>query len=208
MPIDMMVHLNGHRLCAIDVETTGLDHSYHEIVQVSMIALNEKLDPHPGYQIFDVLVKPLYPERASKEAIRKIGRDKFNSAVATGYDPTVAFELWENWFQSLSMGEGRRVTPLGYNYANFDSNFLRQWAGFETYNYYFDTRVRDPFLIANWFNDRADFAGEKQPFPNLKLRQICRKLGVPFDPDAAHDSLYDAQKTAEAYKKLMTEIIV
>jgi hypothetical protein len=161
-------------MCAIDTETTGLISGYHEIIQMSFLPLNEKLEPSGVFPLFDIILMPDHPERIEREALRKIGRDKFELACNEGVNQLVAFELWELWFQKLNLGEKRRVTPLGYNYASFDQWMLREWMGPENYGFYMDSRIRDPFLVANFLNDKADFHGRKPQYPNLKLGQIAR----------------------------------
>ena len=40
-----MQHLNGNLLCAVDIETTGLEPNYHEIWQLCVLPLDSNIDP-------------------------------------------------------------------------------------------------------------------------------------------------------------------
>ena len=41
-----MIHLNGNILCAVDVETTGLEVGFHEIWQIAVLPLDSNIKPN------------------------------------------------------------------------------------------------------------------------------------------------------------------
>ena len=199
-----MEHLNQHLLCAIDCETTGVKPSWNEIVQISICPLDASLEVSKIYPVFDVWIKPEWPERISQEARYKSGT-VIQKACDTGIDKFAAADLFENWFSLLGLPEKKRVVPLGFNYSAFDKGMIIDWIGWEHYNAVFDSKVRDLFVIANMMNDWADFNAMPIPFPRwMTLTAVARKLGVDVDDCRTHDSLYDCDITRQGYKKALT----
>jgi DNA polymerase III epsilon subunit-like protein len=201
---ESMQHLNQHLLCSIDTELTGLRPGYHEIVQISICPLNAKLEPSTVYPVFDIYLKPNYPERIDSEARRKSG-DVIQKALDTGMDRMAAADLLENWNTELHLPEKKRIVPLGFNYAAFDKPHIQEWIGWEHYNAMFDSKIRDLFVIACMMNDFADFNAMEIPFPRLMtLTTVARRLGVDVDDLRTHDSLYDCDITRRGYVKTLT----
>lgn len=202
-PKRSMVHLNSHLMVAMDLETTGLDPDQNQIWQIAILPLDSKLEVSQELKPFDLLIKP--DERKIDKGFKH--SSKLADAVERGLDPYAAIELFEHWFQSLNLLPNKRLVPLGAN-LQFDIQFLRRWLGPLTYSEYFDNRYRDLMLIANFLNDRADFQHMEIPYvPNTKLGTICAKLGLDYDPAAAHDAIYDASKAAEAYRKMLRDYL-
>lgn len=205
-PKQSMVHLNGHILCAIDTETTGLRPRYHEIVQLALLPLDARLNPLKDVPHFDILIKPEYPNRIEKEAVRKIGQEKWNMAITMGIPREAAVDLFEEWFfYKLGIADGKRITPLAQNWK-FDYEFLDELFGWELRNERFDSRSRDTFTVAQFLNDQADFDAEKIPFPdNQQLSNLARRLNIEVESDMTHDALYDCHLTAKVYKAMVLE---
>ena len=201
-----MVHLNGHMLCAVDTETTGLRPRYHEIIQLALVPLDAYLKPIKTLPIFDLLIKPEYPNRAEKEAITKVGPQKFQAAIQNGLPKEVAVDLFEDWFTNrLELDDDKRITPLAQNWK-FDFEFLGELLGWELRNLRFDSRSRDTLTTAQFLNDQADFDAEKIPFPkSLQLSYLARALGIEVEQDMTHDALYDCHLTAEVYRTMVKE---
>lgn len=201
-----LIHLNGHQLCAVDCETTGLRAGYHEIIQVSMLPLDAWFEPYAEISPLDLILRPEYPHRADDEAIRKVGKDRFDQAVKSGLPQEKGLEIFEDWLMRMPIPEGKRLVPVAHNWP-FDSNFLRVWMGYESHNQYYDSRVRDTMQVASYLNDRADFAGDTIPFPkNLQLSTLAARLDIEID-GRLHDSLYDCLLTAKIYRTLLTEVL-
>lgn len=201
---ESMVHLNQHLLCAVDGETTGLRDGHHELIQLSICPLNAALEPSKVFPVFDIFIRPDYPERIDAEARRKVG-PVIQNAIDTGIDRMAAAELLEHWFTELHLPEKKRIIPMGFNYASFDKPFIQAWIGWEHYNGMFDSRIRDLFIVACLLNDYADFNAMEIPFPrSMTLTTVCRRLGVDVDEMQTHDSLYDCDITRQGYKKVMT----
>ena len=201
-----MIHLNGHPLCVVDTETTGTRPGYHEIIQLTALPVDNNLKIPDNVAPFDMYIRPENPNRMEPEALRKFGKDNWNNVMQHGMPGEKVHDLFYEWaFNKLGVQEGKRITPMAHNWP-FDAGFLKEFFGFEPFNAFFDSRVRDTMSVACFMNDQADFDGENIPFPeNLRLSHLARKLGIEVDKDMLHNSLYDCQITLEVYKAMIKE---
>lgn len=196
-------HWNGDQVCAIDTETTGLIPGYHEIVQVAIVPLDASFRRRKDIAPLNLLIKPLYPERA----IGVPWSDEFLDTVNRyGLEGAAAVEKFEQWYDSLKLPYKKygsiqnKVIPLGHNYS-FDKGFLQAWLGPENYDHYFHYHFRDSMISGLMRNDEAARKCEPVPFTRVGLGPMCRKLNVS-NPDA-HNALSDAVACAEVYRKLL-----
>jgi DNA polymerase III epsilon subunit-like protein len=86
---------------------------------------------------------------------------------------------------------------LGYNIINFDYIILQRVLG-----EYKEGRFKYPpveKIIDVMFLAQRFFRTTKWP----KLREAVNRLGIPHDPSAFHDALYDVRSTWKVYEKLV-----
>lgn len=200
-----MVHTNGHLLCAVDVETTGLLPGYNDLIQVAIVPLDSKIRPIKSILPFYVNMKPHYPEHIDSKLL-KSGKVKVMEIIKSGIDPENAADFFDEWFENLNLpvtlNEQKRIMPLWTN-GSFDKDFLREWLGREHYEHYFHFHERDTQVIGLFLNDRYDHHAEfKIPFTRVGLVNMCEELGVLND--MAHDALQDCLATADLYRSLLT----
>lgn len=200
-----MVHLNGHVLCAIDLETTGLRVGYHEICQIAILPLDANLEIRQDVPIFEQYIRPRFPQRIDSASVL-VSKNVVAKAIESGHDAEIAQDLFEYWVGRLNLPLNKRIIPLGSNYG-YDRGFIQEWLGRENYDHYFDSRGRDLMIVASFLNDRSDFQGVQTPFNKVTLKYICNRLGVETDELRTHDAMYDAWLTAQCYKKLCLEYI-
>ena len=202
-----MQHWNGCQMCSIDTETSGLDSHWHEILQIAILPLDSNLKPRKDVMPFYIEMKPEFPERIDKEAI-KINKLDICKIVLRGFDQEKAKDLLREWFDKLGLpytksGQfQKRIIPLGQNYA-FDRSFIQRWLGIEMYNELFDYHYADTMNTATYLNDRAAMHGEPVPFSKINLSFLANKLDVEID--RAHDALSDTVATAEVYRRLLQQ---
>jgi len=199
-----MQHWNGHQLCAIDIETSGLDPHYHEILQICILPLDSNIKPRRDVFPFFLELAPEHPERIDREAIR-INKLDIMRITQRGHHQDKAKDLLELWVDKLDLPytkfmNRKRILPLGQN-LYFDIPFIREWLGLERYGAIFDGRIRDTQSVAAYVNDRAAMLAEKVPFSKIKLSWLCNKLNVPLE--RAHDALQDCVATAEVYRRML-----
>lgn len=203
-----MQHWNGHQLCAIDIETGGLDPSWHEILQICILPLDANCEIRQDIIPFCIDMKPEHPTRVEPEARRKNGISL--ERMMRGHDQDKAKDLLEDWVNKLKLpytqyGNRKRIQPLGQGFS-FDKGFIQAWLGIESYSSIFDGRHRDTEIVAAYLNDLAAMHAEKVPFSKINLSWLCKELKVPLE--RAHDAMADCVATAEVYRKLILRTLL
>ena len=108
-------------ICAVDVETTGLDPSKHALIQIAIVPLDR--DFHPmDVEPFYHLIAPEGNFEVAKEAMKVNGLD-MEEVMLKGHSPTKVAELLEEWVKKL---KAKKLTPLGQQYS-FDEGFIKEW---------------------------------------------------------------------------------
>lgn len=203
MPKQSMLHLNGNLLCVIDTETTGLKAGFHDVIEVCIIPLDCNIQPlkelnGKPLMPFMVELQPKRPNNIDPEAL-SVNKKTLVEIMGRGLDPWYAADLFEKWWEDLKLPFGKRITPLGQNYA-FDRGFLVDWLGDENYNQFFHYHYRDTCVAAGFMNDRADFHAEVYPFQKINLQYLCSTLKV--ERQRAHTAVSDCLATAEVYRRM------
>lgn len=194
------VHLNGNLMCAIDIETSGLQPLYHDILQLSIVPVAPNITPSKEFPIFHIKIKPARPERA--DLMKGINKALFTDCINNGMAPETAEERLREWFNDLDLPLRKKIVPLGHNYVNFDRLFIMDWLGGPcSYDEFFRSDSRDTLHSALFLNDMADWFSEKIPFPKWSLSYLCSQLGVE-NPNP-HDAVSDCLATIACYRKLM-----
>lgn len=198
-----MQHWNGNQLCAIDIETGGLDPSWHEILQICILPLDSNCEVRRDVLPFYIDLRPEHPTRVEPEARRINGISI--ERMMRGHNQDKAKDLLENWVGKLGLpytkyGNRKRIMPLGQGF-HFDKAFLQVWLGVKSYSEIFDGRIQDTEVIASYLNNLAAMHAEKVPFSKVKLSWLCKELNVTLD--RAHDAMADCLATAEVYRKLI-----
>jgi DNA polymerase III epsilon subunit-like protein len=197
--ISTLTHLNGHLLCAIDVETTGKVAGYHDVIQVAIIPLDADIRPYKTMRPLFWNLKPKRPENFEPEALARNKR-KIVESQLNGICPYDAADLFDTWFQDLKLGYEKRIIPLAHNWP-FDRGFVADWLGPETFNQCFDARYRDTMVVASFANDLAEFRHEPFPYAKVELQYLATTLKIQIE--RPHTALDDALGTAEVYRELI-----
>lgn len=193
-----MIHANGNKICAIDVETTGLDYKKNDIIEIAVVPLDYNLEPDPNYAPFWLDMAPQKFDNIDYSFIRK---NKIDHLQRNGFDPYVALDIFIEWIERLELPIGKRIMPLAQNWV-FDRAFIMEWMGSESFNFYIDGRYRDLMSLSLFINDSDDFHNQPCHFAKNKLSYICCQLNLECERELFHGAQYDAVKTAEAYRKL------
>lgn len=202
-----MVHLNGHLLCALDIETTGRDPDLHEIYSIAIVPLNEWYMPDKNHRILDLFMKPDLEENIDWEAMKKNNnQDDVIRALREGTDKYEAADYLVDWKNKLNIPEQKLIVPLAQNWAGIDKIFIQKWLGILTYDQVFHFHYRDTMTAALYLNDRAEANNEQIPFPKVGLQYLCSQLGVERN-GRSHTALDDAVTVAAVYKKLVEQYI-
>jgi len=197
-------HWNGCQMCVIDIETTGTDPHFHEMIQLCVMPLTANLEIRRDVMPFYIEMIPDHPLRADKVAMTK-NRLDFTKISLKGFDREAAKDLFEDWMKKLKIPYTKfnvpcRIIPLGHNYG-FDRAFLMRWLGDSLYHDWFHPQYRDTLQVGAFLNDRASEHAEVVPYSKLTLNWLCHKNGV--SNEGAHNALIDCQRTALLYQKLI-----
>jgi len=199
-----MQHLNGNLLCAVDVETTGLDPQKHDIIQLAILPLDAGINPLQRVRPFVIEMIPKRPENIQPGAT-KTHRINMAELVLRAIDPWKAVDLFEDWFEKLNLPLGKKIVPLAHNYL-FDRDFIREWLGGPvSFDHFFHYHFRDSMALALALNDRANQKMEKPPYPKVSLSYCCAMTDVTNL--RAHDALADCVATAEVYRRMLQQAI-
>lgn len=194
------IHLNGNLMCAVDLETTGLQVGIHDIWQICILPLNSTFEPLKGVTPFYFEMKPRRPENANPEAI---SRERLAKAINSGIDPDIAADMLVTWFKKLGLPEKKKICPLAANWP-FDSALLKEWLTPLQFDEIFHPWYRDVIAAACYANDSADLNVEQIPYPKCNLKYLCSTLKV--ENQTPHDALSDCLATAECYRKMLKRL--
>lgn len=173
------------RLAIIDIETTGLDPSFHEIIEIGMVLIDR--ETFTILDVMDVKVKPKRPEDGHLEAYK-----------VNGY-------CEEDWKDAISLEEAlallasktEKALMLSYN-VSFDYAFLQaafQKAGIKDTMHYH----RLDLLTIAW----VTIPHEKMQ--SWALKSVCSYLGILPEPKI-HRGMNGAMKSYEVYRRLTEKV--
>ena len=181
-----------NRIAWIDTETTGLDSSKCDVVQIALLIeeqgkviaeTNIKMRPHPNAVISDAALRTTNTtiEEISKYPSQMEGIKAFKNLLNIYVNPR---DKKDKFFFA------------GYN-CNFDVDFLH--AAF--------MKVDDPYFFSWFFScfiDVRSFVGQyfyNSPtvLGNYKLSTVCSHFDIDFK---AHDAMEDIRATRELYYAL------
>jgi DNA polymerase III epsilon subunit-like protein len=185
-----MLSLDGNTLTVFDVETTGDEPGFHEIIQLAIVP--------DGHRPFHCMVRPEFPERAVPEAMAAHGIPMDTLLTAPSKEDVL--EALEEWYVGLRLPMTRRLATLCQN-AAFDVPFMKSFMGTKQYDRMFTRHVRDSMCLALGINDAAAIAGEPLPFGYVGLKPLCQHFGI--DIGQHHDALADCVATRKVYQELL-----
>ncbi len=171
-------------LAFIDVETTGLDHDNHEIIELGLVLARMKDDVLTVVDELDIKIQPQYIERAEPAALR-----------VNGYDPAdwlfaVTLEDAMKTFAEKTEGAIFVAHNLTFDYGFVNAAFKK--TSIENKMHY---HKLDTIALAFGILHTNDDIGK------LSLRALCEKFEI--ENKRAHSAFADAYATYEVFKKLM-----
>lgn len=181
-------------IAAIDIETTGLDPIYHDIIEIAVQPLTFCFAIDPTIPPFVARIKARRPQNASPKALEVNGLD-----LAEGEEYGEVVSRLGHWLVGYEIS---KIQILGQN-VDFDRAFIE--AQFPELGQKFGHRdIRDSQRLARAINDLAILCGEKPPFENLGLVALREVLGITGSQ--AHRALDDAIDSAKVYKALLKHL--
>lgn len=188
-------HLNGNVLCSVQLDMSMKVNG--EIVELCVLPLDHMLKPHKELRLFDMRIAP-ESEVNFKEC--RLTRPEVAAAKMRGLDAGKVADIFESWFQSLRLNEGKRIIPLGHNLL-WQVVALKEWLG-SLYEQIFTNDYRDTLIAAHFVNDRDDARGEAVSFSKQKLRWLCNKFNIEH-MEYGGSCLTDCKSIGELYSHLL-----
>ena len=178
-------------IAAIDIETTGLDPHYHDIIEIAIQPLDEAFEPSPDIPPFVARIKARRPQNASAKAMEVNGLDL--------NDGDEYHEFLARLLAWLDEYRVEKIQMLGQN-ADFDRAFISAQIPElgRTLGHRF---IRDSQRLACAYNDLVRLKTGKPAFEKLGLSDLRKALGV--EDSQEHRALDDALDAARVYKALL-----
>lgn len=176
-----------------DVETTGLEAGYHEILSLAAIILDDNLNfKSKGY----MNLMPNHWDRAQPKAleVNKIDPKTWKASHTSNAESVE--KMVE--FIDKNVRKNEKVMPMGHN-VGFDRDFLK--ALFKNVGVPWRLHYREKDTI-QMMDDWRLFTGEK--FTDFRLGSCCSRFGIKI-PNA-HDASADAYATMQLAHAILADI--
>ena len=181
-------------IAAIDIETTGLDLHYHDIIEIAIQPLDEAFEPSPDIPPFVARIKARRPQNASAKAMEVNGLDL--------NDGDEYHEFLARLLAWLDEYRVEKIQMLGQN-ADFDRAFISAQIP-ELGRLLGHRYLRDSQRLACAYNDLVRLMTGKPAFENVGLSDLRRALGI--EGSREHRALDDARDAARVYKALLEKM--
>lgn len=174
--INDLVKNSRRKIICLDQETTGLDLTRDEIVQLSIIDGNGKV-------LFNEYFKPLHRRSwRDAEAVHGISPEMVKDKLPITYH----------------LGEITRIIEessliVGYNFNGFDVEILRRAGIIPNAKYVVDVMQNFSPIYGDWNPKYKNFT--------YKKLEVCAKY-YKYPPYKAHDSLQDAKATLYCFYEM------
>ena len=171
------------KLAITDIETTGLDHKLHEIIEIGCVICDS--DTFEIIETFDFKVKPLFPELGHPKAYEVNGYNDFD------------------WRDAISPSEAIKI----YAEKTKDCVFVSQCILFD---YPFIDKLSSDIGVSLQLNrykfdiPSISWFKFKKNISKFSLKSMCEFLGIEPEPEI-HRGINGAMKAYEVLRK-MSEI--
>jgi len=179
--------LSNIKFYVIDIETTGLMAKHHEITEISIIRVDDRVQLTRN-------VKCDFPFRASLDALRIT--NKTMESLSTGEEKSKVLKDCNDFFNQDGLTKAHRCI-IGHNIISFDKKFLHAfWEEF------------DQEFAADLFLDTMSIMKHYNKIRNIKARvnldTCCGSLGIKKFA-GAHTAKADTRNTYLLYNKLIND---
>ena len=197
----MVAHLNmkkrfrGFLPVVVDIETAGFDAKKDAMLEIAAILLD--FDENKQLVISDTVhehIEPYPGLNLNQESLDFTGIKPFNPFRFAKTEKIALDSIFKPIKQAITHHQCQRAVLVGHN-AAFDIAFLN--AAIER-----NAIKKNPFHHFTTF-DTATLAAVA--YGQTVLLRACQAANIEFDAEQAHSALYDAEKTAELYCKIVNE---
>lgn len=191
--LQLNTRFRGYYPVVIDVETAGFNPQTDALLELaaSFLTVNER-NQLCVEKTVHFHIQPFEGANLEEAALKFTGIDPFSPLRAAVSEKQALQDLFAQVRQYQKKHECQRSIIVAHN-AHFDLRFVMAAA----------ERVgckRNPFHPFTCF-DTATLAG--LAYGHTVLAKTCHLAGIPFDGSQAHNALYDTEKTAELFCKIV-----
>ena len=188
----MARRFRGFLPVAVDIETSGFDANRHGILDIAAVTFGF----HDGKLGIDQRlrwpVQPFASAAIDQASLKVTGIDLDDRNRGAIGEKEALGELFRNVRKDIKRHGCQRAILLAHN-AAFDAGFLRKAVE--------RTKVkRDPFHPFSTL-DTASLAA--LAYGHTVLSEACLRADIPYDKDKAHDALYDAERCALLFCRIV-----
>ncbi len=176
----------------VDVETSGVDFQKNALLEMCIVLLdlNEEGVFTPAGRFFEHIL-PFEHAVLDPESLAFNQIDPYQPLRFALDEAEALKRLFAPIHLALKQTRCQRAVLVGHN-AWFDLLFIKEAAK--------RTGVKSPFHAFTCF-DTATLAG--LIYGQTVLAKAMISAGIPFDQSEAHSAIYDAEKTAELFCKML-----
>ena len=178
----------------IDVETAGFNADTDALLEVAVVTLKVEHDMLVPKEAHERHILPFEGANLEPSALKFIGMDDpyhpFRGAIE---EKKALRELFDIIAQEVKINGCNRAILVGHN-AFFDLGFILKAAD--------RCRLKSPFHQFSTF-DTVSLAG--LAYGQTVLAKAMDKAEIEWDNAQAHSALYDTEKTAELFCKIVNE---
>ncbi len=192
---DLSQRFRGFYPVIIDIETAGFDYKKNAVLELAAVTITVdeqgllKPDTTYGYH-----VEPFASATFDAEALKFTGIDPYHPFRFAKAEADVLHDLFKHIKAHKKAHNCNRAVMVAHN-PTFDMSFLQAMI----------TRCeikKYPFHAFTTF-DTATLSAAA--YGQTVLAKAMEKAGIEFDQQEAHSAIYDAEKTADLFCKIMNE---
>jgi ribonuclease T len=176
----------------IDVETGGFDARVNPILEIAAVQVSYENRELVISERWSRAVRPFPGGRSDAAALRFTGIDPDDPMRSAVDETTALTELFRVVRNAVRDHDCTRAILVAHN-AAFDQGFLNQAIARTGLK-------RNPFHPFSSI-DTASLAAVA--YGHTVLSEACARASIAFDPAQAHSALYDAERTAELFCRIV-----
>lgn len=173
--------MRKHNLAFVDIETTGLNVTKHEIIQIGVVITTPKLKV---IEKFELKIKPKYIKNAEPISLKITHYNKKDWQDAFSLEE--AMQIFSKKVKDCIM-VGQNIS---FDFAFLEYAFIKNEIKNSMHYHKLDT------ISIAWAK-----LNKKKNITHFSLREMCLYFGI--ENKNPHSALSDAYATYELYKKLM-----
>lgn len=193
--LDLSKRFRGFYPVVIDIETAGFDYKKDAVLELAAVTItrDEENNFIPG-ESFNYHIEPFKSAHLDPKALEFTGIDPYHPFRFAKTEEETLKDLFKHIQTNKKLHHCKRAVMVAHN-AAFDMGFLQAMINRCEIK-------KHPFHAFTTF-DTATLAAAA--YGQTVLAKAMEKAGIEFDEKEAHSALYDAEKTAELYCKILND---